>query len=321
MKPATGHVASFVEPSEPFNKDATASLPSPENRMRIISSSAATPGNKVAIAEITASQVDIAARAGKVIAEIKLPQGTSAGNLAAESNSTLAVPLLNYSRQHADSDVLFRKATGQTKLVRSGTTFVTAGKAPEFLAGGRGPQGLSRISADDGDVSTVAFPPAPTTGPYRALVGEPTYPLPDGQIAYGTGSGIAVESASGATAEFVLPSYQCSDVSDPQESSTVPLSENCAAFPVLMSVDGDGNIWFQVSGPGDAVGEISTSVYESTNPPSGSGTGTTTTPIAATGTTATAATVTSTVTTATQTSTTVTATGTTPPTTTSGAGQ
>jgi hypothetical protein len=263
ITPATGAVKTLAAPPEPASPLAENSLPPDlRNHPNVVGLAVSNTGN-VAVAESAAAAVSVLDPSGHVVSSIPLPTNMAPSSVAYSSSDALAVPLIDYASAPTQSAVLVRASSGTSQVVHTPAEFVQP-HGDSFLTGTISPMAISSVGSTTTAPSAVAAPAPPTSGPYRALLGSSPVFLPNGDSAYGTASGITVTNSQGSkSAALVLPTFSCPGVAVPYDSSSSgATSSTCHAYPVSMTADQAGNIWYQSSDPAADIGEITTSEYE-----------------------------------------------------------
>jgi hypothetical protein len=262
---ATNAVVNRSAPLLDSSASAEAGVPKQYQKFHNVIGLAASSSGGVAVVESRASSVAMVSSTGAITQVIPLPANTAATASSFNRRGDLAVALVSYPGATA-SEVLLYSHAGRSSTIAADSVFL-ASEGDGFFSGGSLGSGVESLSTSTTQATPVPMSVPPSSGAYRAVVGSTPMVTPNGDLVYATVSGVAASTPS-ATEEFVLPGFACGNQSEMSQegpsggASSIP-AQNCAAYPVALSSDGAGNIWYQSSAPDQSVGEIAATTYGS----------------------------------------------------------
>lgn len=262
---ATGAVTSFPAPLTPESSLAAASLPTGLRSDRNVLGLAAAPDGNLAVVTHLGSDVSIVSPSGSLEGNVPLPSDTVASAAVYDSAGYLALPLLSYPGGLDDS-LLTVSASGVSSdlpipasfVSTDGSSFITGGAAGVFSVA---PADLPLSAASIVDPESIGAPQQDAP-----LVGSPIF-MVGSSVLFATRSGLAVTSSSGSAARYIsFPSYNCSGASvPPGNSAEQSTSADCDEFATSLSVDGAGDVVYELSGSSGGIYYMTPAMLQNTS--------------------------------------------------------
>ncbi len=251
LDPASGAVTSWsipLPPESPFAEE-----PSDHQVMALTIGA----GGVIVIGMTSAADLEAFNPATQAFSTIPLPQIGWIQGLASLRDGTVAVAMVNQTEHPFQADALILiSPSGSEESLDTGSEYVTS-NGDLFLAGATT---WATIDAAGG-ITPVSV--APTSGRDQRINPDEGAILGDGRIVLGTGGGIAVVNGP-STLYLDLPTWTCTGnlISFPVPPPSLPANGvQCGQTPMVLAVDGAGNVWIVPNLPQSEVGLIPAGAY------------------------------------------------------------